>query len=98
MRDGISSTYLLREKYVAGGLAAAGTGAGDTASLFVGYSDDNLRWAYAPPLQDQRGVSQGQARSEAIENVRQAIAACLEARADRGMPLTVETQQVGVTI
>jgi len=43
-------------------------------------------------------VSQGQSRSEAIENVRQAIAACLEARPDGGMPLTVETQQVEVTI
>lgn len=43
-------------------------------------------------------VSQGESRSEAIENVRQAIAACLEVRADQGMPLTVETQQVEVTI
>lgn len=43
-------------------------------------------------------VSQGQSRNEAIENVREAIAACLDARADRGMPLTVETQQVEVTI
>ena len=43
-------------------------------------------------------VSQGQSRNEALENVREAIAACLEVRADRGMPLTVETQQVEVTI
>lgn len=43
-------------------------------------------------------VSQGRSRSEAIENVREAIASCLEVRADRGMPLTVETQQVEVTI
>jgi hypothetical protein len=47
VRDGMSTTYLLGEKYVAGGLAGAGTDAGDTAPLFVGYSDDNLRWAYA---------------------------------------------------
>ena len=43
-------------------------------------------------------VSQGESREEAIENVREAIAACLETRAERGMPLTVETQQVEVTI
>ena len=43
-------------------------------------------------------VSQGQSRNEAIENVREAITACLEVRADRGMPLTVETQQVEVMI
>jgi len=43
-------------------------------------------------------VSQGGTRSEAIANIREAIAACLETRAERGMPLTVETQQVEVTI
>ena len=43
-------------------------------------------------------VSQGQSRDEAITNSREAIAACLEVRAERGMPLTVETQQVEVTI
>jgi len=43
-------------------------------------------------------VSQGNTRTEAIANIREAIAACLEARAARGMPLTVETQQVEVTI
>jgi hypothetical protein len=61
VRDGMTTTYLLGEKYVAGGLAEAGTDAGDTAPLFVGYSDDNLRWAYDPPLRDQRGVSRPQA-------------------------------------
>ena len=43
-------------------------------------------------------VSQGNTRTEAIANIREEIAACLEARAARGMPLTVETQQVEVTI
>lgn len=61
VRDGMSTTYLLGEKYVAAGLAEAGTDAGDTAPLFVGYSDDNLRWAYDPPLQDTRGLSRPQA-------------------------------------
>jgi prepilin-type processing-associated H-X9-DG protein len=61
IRDGMSTTYLLGEKYVAAGLAEAGTDAGDSAPLFVGYSDENLRWAYDPPLQDARGVSRPQA-------------------------------------
>lgn len=43
-------------------------------------------------------MSQGESRDEAITNIREAIAACLETRAERGMPLTVETQQIEVTI
>ena len=41
-------------------------------------------------------VSQGQTKQEALENVKDAIAACLQVRAERGMPLTVETCQVEV--
>ena len=41
-------------------------------------------------------VSQGQTRAEALENAREAIAACLEVRAERGMPLTVETEELEV--
>ncbi|MCY7273260.1 MAG: type II toxin-antitoxin system HicB family antitoxin [Phormidesmis sp. CAN_BIN44] len=41
-------------------------------------------------------VSQGQTRQEALENIKDAISACLQVRAERGMPLTVETYQVEV--
>ena len=41
-------------------------------------------------------VSQGETRKEALINVQAAIAACLEVRADLGMPLTIETSQVEV--
>jgi predicted RNase H-like HicB family nuclease len=41
-------------------------------------------------------VSQGQTREEAVANIREAIALCLEARAERGLPLTIEAQQVEV--
>lgn len=41
-------------------------------------------------------VSQGQTRQEALENIKDAIAACLQVRAERGMPLTIETHQVEV--
>jgi predicted RNase H-like HicB family nuclease len=43
-------------------------------------------------------VSQGKSREEALDNIREAIVACLEVRAERGMPLTIETQQVEVTV
>jgi predicted RNase H-like HicB family nuclease len=43
-------------------------------------------------------VSQGGTRDEGLENIREAIAACLEVRAERGMPLTVETRQVEVAV
>ena len=41
-------------------------------------------------------VSQGRTRDEAITNVQEAIALCLEVRAEKGLPLTVETRQVEV--
>ena len=41
-------------------------------------------------------VSQGKTREEALENVKDAITACLAVRSERGMPLTVETRQVEV--
>jgi predicted RNase H-like HicB family nuclease len=43
-------------------------------------------------------VSQGDSRDEAFANIREAIAACLEVRAERGLPLTVEMQQVEVVV
>ena len=39
-------------------------------------------------------VSQGKTREEALANIKEAIALCFEMRAERGMPLTIETQQV----
>ena len=41
-------------------------------------------------------VSQGQSRDEALANAQDAIADCLAVRAERGMPLTIETRQVEV--
>lgn len=43
-------------------------------------------------------VSQGKTREEAVANIREAIGLCLEVRAERGLPLTAETQQVEVTV
>ncbi|MFC1783318.1 type II toxin-antitoxin system HicB family antitoxin [Planctomycetota bacterium] len=41
-------------------------------------------------------VSQGKSKSEALENIKSAIKECLEVRAEKGLPLTVETYQVEV--
>jgi predicted RNase H-like HicB family nuclease len=41
-------------------------------------------------------ISQGRTEAEAIENIREAIAGCLEARAANGMPLTIEVREVEV--
>jgi predicted RNase H-like HicB family nuclease len=41
-------------------------------------------------------VSQGKTKQEAAENIKDAIALCLEVRAEKGLPLTIETQQVEV--
>lgn len=41
-------------------------------------------------------VSQGDTKDEAIANIREAIALCIEVRAEQGLPLTVETRQVEV--
>ena len=43
-------------------------------------------------------VSQGGSRREAEDNVREAIIACLEVRAERGLPLTIETRSVEVPV
>ena len=43
-------------------------------------------------------VSQGDTKEEAVENIKEAIQLCLEARAANGMPLTVETRQVEIPV
>lgn len=43
-------------------------------------------------------ISQGESKGLALENIREAIALCLEVRAERGLPLTVETRQVEVLV
>jgi predicted RNase H-like HicB family nuclease len=43
-------------------------------------------------------VSQGSTHDEALANIGEAIAQCLEVRAERGLPLTIETRQIEVTV
>jgi predicted RNase H-like HicB family nuclease len=41
-------------------------------------------------------VSQGRTEAEALDNIREAIAGCLEARAANGMPLAIEVREVEI--
>jgi len=41
-------------------------------------------------------VSQGKTKEEALENIKDAIKLCLEVRAEKGLPLTIETRQIEV--
>lgn len=43
-------------------------------------------------------VSQGGTKQQALRNIKEAIQLCLEVRAERGLPLTVETRQVEVLV
>ena len=43
-------------------------------------------------------VSQGKTEEEALANIREAIAACMEARAANGLPLTVAVREVEVAV
>ena len=61
------------------------------------YQDEDKVWVVECPA-IPGCVSQGQTRSEALTNIREAIALCLEVRAEQGYPLTVETEQVEVAL
>jgi len=43
-------------------------------------------------------VSQGRTEEEAVANIREAIQACIEARAANGMPVTVATREIEVPV
>jgi predicted RNase H-like HicB family nuclease len=43
-------------------------------------------------------VSQGKTEAEAERNIEEAIKACLEVRAERGIPFSIETREVEVPV
>jgi predicted RNase H-like HicB family nuclease len=43
-------------------------------------------------------ISQGDTRPTALANIREAIELCLEVRAERGLPLTIETTQIEIAV
>ncbi len=65
-----------------------------TFAITINRDEDGVWIAECPSIPGC--VSQGQTRDKAVENVREAIRLCLEVRAEKGMPLTIETAQVEV--
>ena len=43
-------------------------------------------------------VSQGASKDDALKNLDEAIRACLEVRAERGLPLTLETRSLEIMV
>jgi predicted RNase H-like HicB family nuclease len=43
-------------------------------------------------------MSQGETKEEALQNIQEAIQLCLEVRREKGMPLTIESQEVEVPL
>ena len=43
-------------------------------------------------------VSQGKTKTDALKNIKEAVALCMEVRAERGLPLTIETRQVEILV
>ncbi len=60
-------------------------------SVTIDRDEDGIWVAECPSIPGC--VSQGKTKPAAIKNIKEAIALCLEVRAERGLPLTVETQQ-----
>ena len=94
---------MLREFGSSGGSRMAGQDQGRRLYVFhmkflatLNRDDDGTWIAECPSIPGC--VSQGDSREEAIANIREAIAGCLEVRAERGLPLTIETQQVEVAL
>jgi predicted RNase H-like HicB family nuclease len=43
-------------------------------------------------------ISQGRTEDEALENIEDAMRGCLAVRAERGMPLTVTTREIEISV
>jgi prepilin-type N-terminal cleavage/methylation domain-containing protein len=52
IKDGLTNTYLIGEKFVAADEVSSGMAEGDQRPAFVGYSSDVIRWAHEPPTRD----------------------------------------------
>ena len=57
IRDGMSMTYLLGEKFMDSSRYRTGTDQGDSAPLFSGYSSSTTRFGLMPPRMDDAGAT-----------------------------------------
>ena len=58
--------------------------------------EDGMWIAECPPIPGC--VSQGKTKEQVLDNIKEAIELCLEVRAEKGLPLTIETRQIEVTV
>ena len=58
--------------------------------------EDGMWIAECPPIPGC--VSQGKTKEQTLDNIKEAIELCLEVRAEKGLPLTIETWQIEVTV
>lgn len=65
-------------------------------SVTIDRDEDGIWVAECPSIPGC--VSQGKTKSDALKNIKEAIALCLEVRAEHGLPLTIETRQVEVVV
>jgi hypothetical protein len=57
IKDGLTNTYLIGEKFVAADEATTGMAEGDQRPAFTGYSSDTVRWAHELPARDSAETS-----------------------------------------
>ncbi len=67
-----------------------------TFTITITRDEDGMYIAECPAIPGC--VSQGKTEEEAQLNIQDAIKGCLEVRAEMGIPLTVATRQVEVTV
>ena len=65
-------------------------------NITVDRDEDGMWIAECPPIPGC--VSQGKTKEQALDNIKEAIELCLEVRAEKGLPLTIETRQIEVTV
>jgi hypothetical protein len=56
IRDGLTKTYLIGEKYVDAAQYDTGDDWGDNENLYTGFNNDHCRSALSPPRRDERGA------------------------------------------
>jgi predicted RNase H-like HicB family nuclease len=62
-----------------------------TFNITINRDEDGVWIAECPSIPGC--VSQGATKREAVENVKEAVALCLEVRAEKGLPLTIEARR-----
>ena len=65
-------------------------------SVTVDRDEDGVWIAECPAIPGC--VSQGKTKGEALDNIKEAIVLCLDVRAEKRMPLTIETRQIEIAV